>query len=474
MKSVVDTADAIRRGDVRAIDVLDTCRQLVEQFNPALNCLVFVDWRAADDAARAIDRLVSAGQDPGPLAGVPFGVKDLEDCAGMPTSHGSLTYKDSGPQLTDAPSIARLRAAGAIPIGKTAAAEFGFDSATRTLAWGVTRNPWNVARTPGGSSGGSAAAVAAGLLPFATATDSGGSTRSPAALTNLVGLKPTHGRIPRTTASSDTSSPGVLTTTVPDTARLLDVESGPDGGDRMSQALPALRYEEVIETWPTEGLRASWSPDLGYAPAEREVVEIAQAAARELIHAGVLFTDSTPHFADASAVWRPLHYTRFRHRLEEESIWPTRSGLLSEPARHVAARAEQYDFRSFLAAERARLVLERQVAEFFRDHDLLLTPTVACRAFPAEGPAPTVIDGRDASWTGVEPFTPLANLTWIPAVSIPAGFTSDGMPVGLQIMGRRHEDHVVLRIGRILEQLRPWPRLAPMARLPGEMRPAKA
>src|SRR5258708_33278409 len=166
----------------------------------------------------------------------------------MPTPHGWLIYKDDPPQLVDAPSVARLRAAGAVPVGKTAAAEFGLDSATRTLAWGVTRNPWNLARTPGGSSGGSAAAVAAGLVPFATATDSGGSIRSPAASTNLVGLKPTHGLTPRTSASSDTSSPGVLTRSVADPARLLDVEAGLHDGDRMSQPRPSFRYKDGIET----------------------------------------------------------------------------------------------------------------------------------------------------------------------------------------------------------------------------------
>jgi Asp-tRNA(Asn)/Glu-tRNA(Gln) amidotransferase A subunit family amidase len=460
MGGVVETAEAVRRGQVRSVDVLAACRRGVEASNPALNAFVFLDWPAAEDAAAAIDRAISAGLDPGTLAGVPFGVKDLEDCAGMPTSHGSLIYMDSPPLAADAPSVARLRAAGAIPVGKTAAAEFGFDSATRTLAWGVTRNPWNLARTPGGSSGGSAAAVAAGLVPFATATDSGGSTRSPAAFTNLVGLKPTHGLIPRTSASSDTSSPGVLTTTVRDTARILDVEAGLHDGDRMSQARPNRRYEDAIETWSVEGLVAAWSPDLGYAPAEREVVEIARSAAGELGRVGVNLVDSGLHFDDASAIWRPAAYLRFRHRLEAEGIWPDRAGLLSEPARQVALKADLYDLRSVLAAERARLVLERQVADFFCAHDLLLTPTVACRAFAAEGPLPSVIDGQDASWTGVEPFTVLANLTWIPALSVPAGFTQDSLPVGLQIMARRHADHVLLRLGRILEQLRPWPRFA--------------
>ena len=179
--------------------------------------------RAADD----VDAAVARGEDPGPFAGVPFGVKDLEDCAGMPTSHGSLLYKDRPPVAEDSIHVARLRAAGAVPVGKTAAPEFGTVAFTHTKAWGTTRNPWDTERTPGGSSGGTAAAVAAGLVPFGTASDGGGSTRIPAAFSGLVGMKPSHGRIPHPPAStSQTSVYGALTTTVADAARHLDVVPG--------------------------------------------------------------------------------------------------------------------------------------------------------------------------------------------------------------------------------------------------------
>src|SRR5437588_7039876 len=197
------------------MEILDECLDAVAVRNDELNAFVHLDADAARAAAEAVDTAVANGNDPGPLAGVPFGVKDLEDCAGMPTSHGSLLYKGRPPVGADSVHVGRLRAAGAVPIGKTAAPEFGVTAFTHTKAWGTTRNPWDRTRTPGGSRGGAAAAVAAGLVPFCTASDGGGSTRIPAAFTGLVGLKASYGRIPHERASlSETSCFGALATTV--------------------------------------------------------------------------------------------------------------------------------------------------------------------------------------------------------------------------------------------------------------------
>src|SRR5881394_3318776 len=228
-------ADAIRRGELKATEVLDECLAAIERENDRLNAFVHLDVDGARQIAGEIDATVAAGRDPGPLAGVPFGVKDLEDCAGMPTSQGSLLYKGRGPVANDSIHVSRLRAAGAVPVGKTAAPEFGSYAFTDSLAWGTTRNPWNPERTPGGSSGGSSAAVAAGMVPFCTAGDGGGSIRIPAAFSGLVGLKPSFGRIPHErSAPSETSCYGALTTTVRDAARHLDVAAGPDDKDRAS------------------------------------------------------------------------------------------------------------------------------------------------------------------------------------------------------------------------------------------------
>ena len=218
----------MRAGERKATEVLDECLAGVAEGNDALNAFVHLDEGLARAAAEAVDAAVARGDDPGPFAGVPIGVKDLEDCAGMPTSHGSLIYKGRAPVVADSVHLARLRAAGAVPIGKTAAPEFGTLNFTKTKAWGITRNPWSLDRTPGGSSGGTAAAVAAGLIPCGTASDGGGSTRIPAAFSGLVGMKPSHGRIPHPGPSvGQTSVFGLLTTTVADSARHLDVTAGP-------------------------------------------------------------------------------------------------------------------------------------------------------------------------------------------------------------------------------------------------------
>src|SRR5438309_6945327 len=243
MDSVIEVAEAVRRGERKATEVLDECLVAIEKRNAELNAFVHLDPEAARRQAAAVDARVERGEDPGPLAGVPFGVKDLEDCAGMPTSQGSLLYKGRPPVEDDSVHVARLRAAGAVPVGKTAAPEFGSTCFTDTKAWGTTRNPWDPTRTPGGSSGGSAAAVAAGLVPFCTASDGGGSTRIPAAFCGLVGMKPSHGRIPHPKmGASETAVFGLLTTTVADSARHLDVVAGPDDHDRTSLPSPTLSY----------------------------------------------------------------------------------------------------------------------------------------------------------------------------------------------------------------------------------------
>src|SRR5437879_1590834 len=246
MPSAIEAAAAIKEGRYTASALVERCIDEINEHNEALNAFVYTDFDSARATAEAIDAEIAAGRGEtlGPLAGVPFGVKDLENCAGLPTSHGSLLYKGRPPVDHDSIHVSRLRAAGAVPVGKTAAPEFGAIAYTSTPAWGTTRNPWNLERTPGGSSGGSAAAVAAGLVPFCTASDGGGSTRIPAAFTGLVGFKASYGRIPHEhAAASQTTCVGALTTTVADAAWHLDVAAGPDDRDRVSLPPPGVVFE---------------------------------------------------------------------------------------------------------------------------------------------------------------------------------------------------------------------------------------
>jgi aspartyl-tRNA(Asn)/glutamyl-tRNA(Gln) amidotransferase subunit A len=466
METAIGTAAAVRRRERSARETVAEALRRIEQRNPALLAFVVVDPELALREAERVDAKIARGEDAGPLAGVPFGVKDMDSCTGFPTSYGSALLKARGTVEEDSVHIARLRAAGAVPVGMTSSSELGTVHFVRTKAWGVTRNPWNPAKTSGGSSGGSAAAVAAGMVPFATAGDGGGSTRIPAAWSGLFGHKPSYGRIPREGAvTSQTAVWGALTTTVADAARHLDVTAGPDDRDRTSLPPPGVVYESAIETLAVAGLRAAWSVDLGYAAVDPEVAAITERAAGALCDAaGLRRVDKKIALTEPVRAWLGTGAIDIWLHLEDGD-WPARQELLGSFVRGSYAATEQLTAPRYAAVLRRRTRLEHEVAELFRDVDVLLTPSTAVPAFAAEGPGRTVeIAGRTVDPALTVPFTMIANLCWNPAASVPAGTTRDGLPVGLQIMARRHADDVVLRLARIFEQARPWPRLAPAAR----------
>jgi aspartyl-tRNA(Asn)/glutamyl-tRNA(Gln) amidotransferase subunit A len=462
MDTVIDIAEAVRSGKRKATEVLDEVLDRIATGNERLNAFVFVDEAAARRSAEAVDAAVARGDDPGPLAGVPFGVKDLEDCAGMPTSHGSLLYKDRGPVAEDAVHVARLRAAGAVPVGKTAAPEFGTLSFTKTKAFGVTRNPWNLERTPGGSSGGTAAAVAAGIIPFGTASDGGGSTRIPGGFSGLYGFKASFGRIPSPGPDGSlTTSLGALTTTVADSARHLDVAAGPHDDDRMSLPPAGVSYEQLIESLDVAGLRVRWSVDLGFAAVDPEVAEVTESAARELIEAAKL-TDvgGDVVLTDPVRAWLSSGGLDLWHGVEAD-MWPRGADDVTFYVRQSLEATEDYPLPKYARALQRKQQLVRDCARVFDEVDVLLCPTTAVPAFPAAGPPPSVIGGREVeNGAMATPFTMLANICWNPAASVPAGLSQDGLPIGLQIVAARHRDDVVMRLARIFEQARPWPRHA--------------
>jgi aspartyl-tRNA(Asn)/glutamyl-tRNA(Gln) amidotransferase subunit A len=463
MDTVIEIAESVRSGKRKATEVLDEVLANIERGNERLNAFVFVDAEAARRSAEGVDAAVARGDDPGPLAGVPFGVKDLEDCAGMPTSHGSLLYKDHGPAADDSVHVARLRAAGAVPVGKTAAPEFGTLSFTKTKIFGVTRNPWNPERTPGGSSGGTAAAVAAGIIPFGTASDGGGSTRIPGGFSGLYGFKASFGRIPSPGPDGSlTTSLGALTTTVADSARHLDVAAGPHDTDRMSLPPAGVTYEQLIETLQVDGLRARWSVDLGFAAVDDEVAFVTESAAKELMEAAKL-TDVGGEvvLTDPVQTWLSSGPLDLWHGIEP-GMWPAGADDVTFYVRGALEATEEYPLPKYARALQRKQQLVADCARIFDEVDVLLCPTTAVPAFPAQGPPPTVIGGREVpNGAMATPFTMLANLCWNPAASVPAGLSHDGLPIGLQIIAARHRDDIVMRLARIFEQARPWPRFAP-------------
>jgi len=460
--TVIDTARLIRQGDASAREVVTSSLERLHAAQATLNTFVCTDAESALIAADAIDAARRAGEALPPLAGVPFGVKDLEDCRGFPTTRGSRWFANRGPATRDEIHVARFRAAGAIPIGKTCTPEFGAWGYTASPLLGVTRNPWNPARTPGGSSGGTAAAVSAGVIPFGTASDGGGSIRGPGASCGLPGLRPTYGRVPNlgVTRQAQNAVVFALATTVADTALLLDIAAGPDPRDRTCLPPSGLRYRDVIDQLDVTGLRATWSADLGFVVVDPEVERIAGRAAASLI-AGADLTPTGRSVVLDDYIMLYVHLEGADRYVDVPDDWLERVEELDPLVVEGWRQGASVTLPAFAQVERRRRTLEQRVAEVFEHTDVLLTPTNGCPPFAAEGPMPTQIAGRRCHGGHAALLTMLANIVNLPSITLPAGVTADGLPIGLMVTAPRHREDICLRLARIWEQVQPWPRHAP-------------
>ena len=316
-----------------------------------------------------------------------------------------------------------------------------------------SRNPWDLTRTPGGSSGGAGAAVAAGLGPLATGTDGAGSIRIPAAFRGIVGLKPSAGRVPVSPAPIDIAMTGPMTRTVRDAALMLDVLAGPDERDRLSLPATGEKFLAACEGG-IAGWRVAWSGDLGYAPVEPEIQSIAETAARRFADLGAVVEEAHPGFDNPLDLINTLFYVQVGAQVEH---LPAERQALLDPGR--AAVLDTFrDLAAFdyLAIAARRHALYNQARRFFGAYDLLLTPAVAVPPFPLGGEGPTSVDGQPVGRLGWTPFTFPFNLTGQPAITVPGGGHAAGLPVGLQIVGRRNGDAAVLRAAAVYEALAPW------------------
>ncbi|BBY17513.1 amidase [Mycolicibacterium litorale] len=449
-RTVVETAALVRSGELTAVGMVTEALDRIERCDRMLGAFVHVDAEGALARASAVDRLVADGGDPGPMAGVPLGVKELHPVAGWPFAMGSTLYAGRTADHT-CTLVTRAVRAGAVPIGVTASPEFGRASFTASTLHGVTRNPWNPALTPGGSSGGSAAAVAAGMVPIATGTDGAGSLRIPASYCGLVGFKPTYGLVPRGprhAGAADNDHYGALTRTVRDTARFLDCVCGTDPFDRASLPAPP-RFEDRLGADPGR-LRVAFAENLGNAPCDPAVAEVVRTAAEKFLAATGAEAVPARLTVDprCGAAYRTLSapdvYSQLRDVPAGSDIHPTLRGYLE------AATAVDADALADAHAMRAGLVAT--VAEAFERFSLLLLPATQVPAFPAEGPMPTEIAGTPVDHWGALAVTFPFNLTGQPAISVPAG-TVAGVPVGLQIVGHRHSDALVLTAAAVVEEI---------------------
>jgi len=456
--SAAETAERIRSRKLSVREAVQAALARIEKLNPALNAFVTVDPAAALREAERADAALASGKDLGLLGGVPIGVKDLEPVAGLRWTNGSRAYADQV-ATEDSVQVQRLRAQGAIVVGKTNTPEFGYKGFTENKLFGATGNPWAPSRTPGGSSGGSAAAVTAGMVPLCTASDGGGSIRIPAAFSGCFGMKPSAGRIPRAGTHAPTwgthSVLGPVSRTVRDAALYLDCTVGPHPDDLDSLDGPVGVYEAATRREPPVLRRIAWSADLGYASVDPEVVRVAETAARRMADIlGVELVEAHPGFADPLPTWYTIAAAGDVVLLDR--LTPQQREMLEHGFVAFAEQARALTAAQMCTALEERHQLNRTMTRFFEQYDLLLTPTVACTAFPKDGPPPTTIAGRPVSPAGYLPFTPPFNVTGHPAASIPAGLAADGLPVGLQIVAPRHMDQLVLSVSAAFEAAHPW------------------
>ncbi len=454
--SALELGALIRTKAVSPVEVVDALLARIERLNPRLNCYCTVAVEEARDLAMAAEAAVMTGEALGPLHGVPFSVKDLVFTRRVLTTGGSRLFADHVPE-EDAVVVERLKGAGAVMLGKTNTAELGHKAVTDSPLFGITRNPWNPDLTPGGSSGGAGAAVAAGMGPLAVGTDDGGSIRVPASFCGIYGLKPSFGRVPRfpTFRGCETFSHiGPMTRTVRDAALMLDAIAGPDDRDRHS--VPAEASPSFLEACDAglAGLSVAWSPDLGHAVVDPEVADLCAAAAERFESLGCHVEVVTPTWDNPEEIFRVLLaaeiHAAWGERLADSADQLDRS-LVALLSFGRGITIEQY-----LRAAHARQEFWTDVQRFLARFDLLISPTVAVPPFEVGRPGLNEVNGRPTSPLGWIPFTYPFNLTGQPAATVPVGFTASGLPVGMQIVGRRFADRTVLAASAAFEEAAPW------------------
>ncbi|GHJ37275.1 amidase [Streptomyces sp. TS71-3] len=462
---------AYRDGTLSPVEVTEAALRRCEEIQPSVNAFVRIAGEEAREQARASEERWRRGEPMGLLDGVPVTVKDILLQRGAPTLRGSLTVSPEGSWDEDAPSVARMREHGAVLVGKTTTPEFGWKGVTDSPLSGVTRNPHDLSRTAGGSSGGSAAAVAMGAGPLSLGTDGGGSVRIPAAFCGIFALKPTYGRVPLYPASAfgTLAHVGPMTRDALDAALMMDVISAPDSRDwshlgpvRDSYVQALSHADDGTELGePTEalrGLRVAYAPTLGgYAGVQPAVAEAVERAVRRLAELGAVVEEADPGFADPVEAFHTLWFSGAAR--VTEPLGAEARGLLDPGLREIIALGAASSALDYLAAVDVRMALGRRMGLFHDTYDLLVTPALPLTAFEAgrEAPAEAGADGTAGTagtgggrWTGWTPFTYPFNLTQQPAASVPVGTDEAGLPIGLQLVGARHADALVLRAAHAL------------------------
>ncbi|MCZ6474615.1 MAG: amidase [SAR324 cluster bacterium] len=451
--SAVDLARMIRGKKVSAVEVMEAHLAQIARINPKVNAIVTMadEGQLLDQAAQA-DAAVAKGAETGPLHGLPLGVKDLVLTAGMRTTYGSRIYKDLVPGH-DGLIVEREKAAGAIIVGKTNTPEFGAGGQTFNEVFGVTPNPYDLGKTCGGSSGGSAVALACGMLPLANGSDFGGSLRNPAAFCNVVGMRPSPGRVPVWPAKLGwftLSVQGPMARTVGDLALYFSAIAGPDARAPIAIAEPPSLFAQPLQR-DFKGVRIAWSRDLGYLPVDPVITQVCDAQRAVFEQLGCQVEDAHPDLQGASDVFKTLRAWRFalergeelkeyRHLMKDTVIWNTEQGF-------------KLDGPTVAKAEARRTEFYHRMREFLEDYEYLVLPCNPIPPFPVEQKTVTEIGGvKMATYVDAGALRHVITIVGNPAISVPCGFTPEGLPVGLQIVGRHQKDFELLQIAHAFEQ----------------------
>jgi aspartyl-tRNA(Asn)/glutamyl-tRNA(Gln) amidotransferase subunit A len=449
-----ELAALIRAKKLSPVELTRAVLDRIERLNPTLNAFVTVTAETALAAARRAEQAVMSGEQLGPLHGLPFSVKDLALTKGVPTKFGSHIFANRIGEV-DAPYVRRLHEAGGVMVGKTTSPEFGWKALGDSPLTGISRNPWNTRVTTGGSSAGAGAAAAAGLGPLHQGSDGAGSIRIPSGFCGIVGVKATYGRVPLWPVSNNdyATHAGPMTRTVADAALMLSVMAGPDDADATCLEAPPADYVGQLDRG-VKGLRVAFSPDLGNLRVDAEVATPVAAAARVFESLGASVEEVKPRFADTSdmirLIWGAHYIGNYGQYLDE---WRGRMdpGLVA-----CIEDAKRWSAAEYVAMRGRRINFWDSVRPLFERYDLLLTPTTSVAAFEVGQLNPAGWPQHAWDWFPWASFSYPFNFTGQPATTVPAGFTPGGLPVGLQIVGRRFADLTVLQAAHAFETARPW------------------
>jgi len=450
--SATEMAAAIRAGRLSARELMQAHLDRIETLNPKLNAIVTLHAEQALDAARAADEAQARGEPLGPLHGLPVVHKDLLATAGMRTTYGSRAYQDHVPKRS-ALIVERQQRAGAISIGKTNTPEFGAGAQTFNEVFGATRNPYDPAKTCGGSSGGSAVALAAGMAALADGTDMGGSLRCPANFCNVVGLRPSVGRVPQVPALDGWGSlsvSGPMARTVEDLALMLSVIAGADARDPLAISGDGAPFRAPLAR-DLKGLRVAWCPDLGGLPVERRVRQALEAGRAAFEDLGCVVEEDCPDLRDAHEIFMNLRAYSFE--LQLGAVMDAHPGVLKDAIVWNIEAGRKLSAAQLARTEKLRTALFLRMHAFMQRYDVIAMPVNQVAPFPVEQQYVTEIDGvQMENYIDWMRSCYLVTATTHPAMSVPCGFTDEGLPVGLQLVGRHQGEFALLQVAHAFEQ----------------------